>query len=171
LGQQDVRQEQKRRQQHGQDFQEEVRRSWRLIPNSWRIFKPGSRSTRPADELVLLQKCSLLVEEKRTQGDRFQLSFLRPNQLTGLINFERAIPDRNRGLVLVSFLNEKEGRDIAYGIQLTAAVKLMAHLKRKYLTLDEIQRAGFPEMKRVQTDSGPEWDLKEVVYYYSRTFF
>jgi hypothetical protein len=161
---------QKRRQQRGDDFEAEVRRSWRLIPNSWRIKIPGSRSTRPADELILLSKCSLLVDEKRTQSDRFQLSYLRPNQITGLTLFERPIPERNRGLVLVSFLSEAEGRDLAYGIRLTDAIKAMQKQGRRYLTLDEVRRY-FPPMARLQLEDGPAWDLKEVVYHYSGTLF
>ena len=47
--------------------------------------------TRPADELVLLEHVNLLCEEKRTDGDRFKLSMLRADQLTGLINFEKAL--------------------------------------------------------------------------------
>ena len=84
------------RRQRGEDFQEECRRSWRQIPNLWRlrITDGGNLGTRPADELVLLEHVNLLCEEKRTDGDRFKLSMLRADQLTGLINFEKAL-DRN----------------------------------------------------------------------------
>ena len=87
------------RRQRGEDFQEECRRSWRQIPNLWRlrITDGGNLGTRPADELVLLEHVNLLCEEKRTDGDQFKLSMLRTDQLTGLINFEKAL-DRNIGL-------------------------------------------------------------------------
>lgn len=104
------------RRQRGEDFQEECRRSWRQIPNLWRlrITDGGNLGTRPADELVLLEHVNLLCEEKGTDGDRFKLSMLRADQLTGLINFEKAL-DRNIGLVLVSFLNEAV--DVAYAFR------------------------------------------------------
>lgn len=94
--------------------------------------------TRPADELVLLEHVNLLCEEKRTDGDQFKLSMLRTDQLTGLINFEKAL-DRNIGLVLVSFLNEAV--DVAYAFRLVHAMAYMNQKGRRYITLEELQQA------------------------------
>lgn len=127
------------RRQRGEDFQEECRRSWRQIPNLWRlrITDGGNLGTRPADELVLLEHVNLLCEEKRTDGDRFMLSMLRTDQLKGLINFEKAL-DRNIGLVLVSFLNEAV--DVAYAFRLVHAMAYMNQKGRRYITLEELQQ-------------------------------
>lgn len=151
------------RRQRGEDFQEECRRSWRQIPNLWRlrITDGGSLGTRPADELVLLEHVNLLCEEKRTDGDRFMLSMLRADQLTGLINFEKAL-DRNIGLVLVSFLNEAV--DVAYAFRLVHAMAYMNQKGRRYITLEELQQGKIEaiNLPRIEINGERGYDLKGV---------
>ena len=133
-------QKQAERRQRGEDFQAEIRRSWRLIPSCWRLrITDGVNRTgsRPADDLILLEHINILCEEKRTAGDRFELSFLRPNQVKGLLEFDAAI-GRNRGLVFVSFLSEIT--DTAYAIRLTEAAAYMKNRGRQYITLEELQQ-------------------------------
>lgn len=128
------------RRQRGEDFQDEIRRSWRLIPNCWRLrITDGVNRTgsRPADDLVLLEGINILCEEKRTAGDRFELSFLRTNQLRGILEFDAVLP-RNRGLVFVSFLSDNA--DAAYAFRLTDAVAYMREHERHYITLSELQQ-------------------------------
>lgn len=156
------------RQQRGEDFQLEVRRSWSWIPGTWRIRIPdGKGGSRPADELTLTESCNILAEMKRTESDRFQLSFLEPNQVKGLLDFDKVIP-RNYGLVLVSFLNEDKGRDVAYAIRLTAAIDYMIQKKRRYIRLDELAAGCIPaiELPRVYVDNEPGYDLKGVATCY-----
>ena len=93
--------------------------------------------TRPADELILLEHVNLLCEEKRTDGDRFTLSMLRTDQLKGLLKFEQAL-DRNKGLVLVSFLNKAV--DAAYAFRLLDILLFMKKAGRQYVTLAELQQ-------------------------------
>lgn len=155
---------QKERYQRGQDFQEECRRSWRLVPNLWRlrITDGGILGTRPADELILLEHINLLCEEKRTDGDRFTLSMLRTDQLKGLLKFEQAL-DRNRGLVLVSFLNEAV--DAAYAFRLLDALLFMRQKGRQYITLAELQRGEIEaiELPRITINEERGYDFKGVV--------
>lgn len=128
------------RRQRGEDFQTEIRRSWRLIPNCWRLrITDGVNrtGTRPADDLILLEHINILCEEKRTASDRFELSYLRPDQVKGLLEFEATL-ERNKGLVFISFLNPPV--DVAYAFRLTDAAVYMQQQERKYITLDELQQ-------------------------------
>lgn len=128
------------RRKRGEDFQDELRRSWRLIPNCWRMRitdAAGRIGSRPGDDIILLEHINILSEDKRTAGDRFELSFLRPNQLKGLIEFD-AVMERNIGMVLVSFLNEAV--DLAFAFRLVDALLYMQVQNRQYITLEELQR-------------------------------
>lgn len=160
---------QRERQQRGEDFQNEIRRSWRLVPHTWRIRIPdGKGGTRPADELILSENINILVEMKRTEGDRFELAFLEPNQIKGLIDFDKVIA-RNYGLVFISFLNEELRRDIAYAFRLTTAMRYMLQKRRKFITLEEFANCSIPRVRiaRIMADKMPDgnpgYSLKEVV--------
>ncbi|MFJ5716574.1 hypothetical protein [Neobacillus sp. NPDC093127] len=137
--QQTLRNKQRERQQRGDDFQEEIRNSWPHVPNVWHIhIKDGGGGTRPADRLVLCEEVNILSELKRTAGERFNLSFLRPNQIRGLIDFDQVIK-RNYGLVLVSFHNPKKHLDKAYAFRLHHALMFFHKHSRQYLTLEELE--------------------------------
>jgi hypothetical protein len=159
---------QKERQQRGDDFQNEMRASWRLLPNVWRLrLTDGGGSSRPGDELILLDKISILAEHKRTYGDRFELGFLRPSQLKGLQDFDRVIA-RNLGLVFVSFLNEEKGTDEAYAFRLLRALHFMQQHERRYITRDELKSNYMPciELPRLQDTQDRLYDLKGVLECY-----
>lgn len=118
--------------------------------------------TRPADELILLEHINLLCEEKRTDSDRFTLSMLRTDQLKGLLKFEQAL-DRNRGLVLVSFLNEAV--DAAYAFRLLDALIFMRKVGRQYITIEELQQMKIEAvyLPRITIDGKRGYDFKGVV--------
>lgn len=159
-----LRNKQRERNQRGQDFQEEIRRSWRRIPNCWRMrVKDGSGGTRPADELTLLEDVNILAELKRTEGVEFRLSFLRPNQIEGLLDFDRALK-RNYGLVFVSFHNPDRGLDEAYAVRLGTALRYMQRRGVSYISLDDFRRAALPcvPLPRIEA-AEPTYDLKELV--------
>lgn len=152
------------RQQRGQDFQNELRRSWRTVPNCWRLrIADGRGATRPGDELILLKDVSILGEHKRTAGDRFEFSFLEVNQVKGLLDFDKVI-ERNIGLVFVSFLNEAVGRDLAVTFRLLTAMQYMQKVGHKYITIKDFENQVIPclWLPRLQLDSGPGYYLKEV---------
>lgn len=137
-----MRNKQRERRERGNEFQEEIRYSWRYVPNTWRMrISDGVGGTRPADELVLTTDANILAEHKRTEGSRFELSFLRPNQIRGLIDFDEVIP-KNRGLVFVSFHNPAVERDEAYVIRLVTILRYLSDKPRRYIELDEL-RSGF----------------------------
>ena len=130
---------QRERQQRGEEFQDEIRRSWRLLPNCWRMrIADGQGTTRPADEIILLEEINVLAEAKRTSGEVFKLSMLRPNQVTGLIDFDQVI-SRNWGLVFISFLNDDKGLDEAYAIRLITALKFMKQKGKVSISLEELR--------------------------------
>jgi hypothetical protein len=128
----------------------------------------GRGSTRPADEVILLHDINVLGEHKRTQGDRFELSFLRTNQLTGLVDFDSVIP-RNKGLVFVSFLDEAKGVDDAIAFQLITVLRHMKRLRRRYITAEEFIKGKVPGLRLpcIQTDDGRGYDLKGVNDYFT----
>lgn len=160
---------QKERQQRGQDFQEELRRSWRLVPNCWRMrIADGRGGTRPADEIVLLSDINVLAELKRTKGDRFNLGMLEVNQIRGLLDFDSVI-DRNRGLVFVSFLDEARGVDLAVAFRLIPAAKYMKQKNKKYISIEEFKNKSIPclWLERIKLEDGPGYDLKGVNGYFA----
>lgn len=155
---------QRERQQRGQDFQDEIRRSWRKLPNVWRFRLPdGGGGNRPGDELILLEEINVLAEHKRTEGDDFQLAFLRPSQLKGLVDFDRVI-SRNYGLVFVSFLDEARGQDIAYCFRLARALQYMKTRGRQYIHLEEFESGAFPAiaLPLLPNEKERTYDLKGV---------
>lgn len=156
------------RQQRGEEFQAELRRSWRLISPSWRLrITDGRGSTRPADEIILLEDFNILAEHKRTKGDRFELSFLEPNQLRGLFDFDQVLK-QNFGMVFVSFLNEEEQIDDAYTFRLIAALRFFKEKKRKYITRSELLNGSIRavQLPRITIENEPAYDLKGVKQCY-----
>jgi hypothetical protein len=161
---------QKERHDRGEEFQNEIRRSWRLISNVWRMrIKDGRGGTRPADEIVTTVNGNFLVEAKRTAGDRFELGFIRPNQFRGLLNFE-VIP-HNLGLVFVSFQNKTV--DEAYAFRLSSLLKYMRQYRFQYISLAvfrnflaipciQLPRTYYHDPKNAKL-SGPAYDLTEVI--------
>lgn len=153
------------RRERGEAFQSEVRRSWKLLPNLWRLRITDSVSrlgTRPADEVVLTDRFNYLVEEKRTDGNQFTLSLLRPDQLKGLLEFEKAL-ERNRGYVFVSFLSEDI--DEAYAIRLLDALIYMKKQKRQYVSLEELRNKNIDviSLPLIEIDGERGYDLKGVL--------
>lgn len=159
------RNKQRERQQRGNDFQAEIRSSWGFVEGCWRFRIPdGGGATRPGDELVLLQEVNILGEHKRTEGQRFQLSFLRADQITGLLDFDRVL-DRNKGLVFVSFHNPDRGLDEAYAVRLITALRFIQRRDRDYITLEEFADKRLPcaRLPRRQDTSEPTYDLRELI--------
>lgn len=130
-------QQQNEKRQRGLSFQDEIRESWALVPHCWRIRIPDGGS-RPADELILLNEVRILAEHKRTESARFELSFLRPNQLTGLKAFLKTSPN-NFGLVFISFLNTEMDRDETYCFSLKHAIRAMVEVKTQCIPLECFQ--------------------------------
>lgn len=162
---------QKLRQQRGDDFQNELRASWRLLPNVWRFRLPdGGGGSRPGDELILLEDVNILAEHKRTYGDKFELGFLRPPQLKGLLDFDTVI-SRNLGLVFVSFLNEEKGTDEAYAFRLIRAMQYMQTKGRQYIKREELNQQlvpciGLPLLPPPAGTIDRLYDLKGVLQCY-----
>jgi penicillin-binding protein-related factor A (putative recombinase) len=80
---------------------------------------------------------NLLTELKRTKKKEFQLDFLRPNQIKGLVDFDQVI-ERNYGIVLVSFLDLPKV-DEAYAIRLTTALRYMQITGRRSIPLEDLR--------------------------------
>ena len=160
---------QKERQQRGDDFQDEIRRSWSKV-KSWRMrIADGKGSTRPADEIVILESCNILIEMKRSKGDRFEFTFLRPNQIKGLVTFDKLF-EKNLGMVFVSFLDEDKGIDEAYAFRLIEGIKFMEQMGRLHINLGELRAAAdgmLPPfrvllLERMEIAGEPGYDLGGV---------
>lgn len=154
---------QQERRQRGEDFQNEIRDSWKYVPNCWRLRITDTGASRPADELILTEYCNILAEHKRTAGDRFELSFLRTNQVKGLTDFELTM-ERNFGLVFVSFLNDTV--DETYVLHLIAALHYMKCTNKLHITLDELRKQHLPCAAIPFLDKDKRiYDLLEVVRF------
>lgn len=166
-----LRNKQRERQQRGSDFQEEYRNSWKEVPNIWQIrIKDGRGGTKPADHLTVCQKVNILAELKRTASRKFELSYLEPNQIKGLVDFDQVI-ERNYGLVLCSFHNPRKGLDDCYAIRLVTAIRYMQAKGRVHINLDELKEAhvnGKRVAMRVSRldKPTPTYDLKGVAECY-----
>ncbi|MEH7457559.1 hypothetical protein V7183_10080 [Bacillus sp. JJ1127] len=162
-----LRNKQRERQQRGDDFQAEIRRSWRHIPNVWRMrIADGAGATRPGDEIVLTPEVNILAEMKRTESRRFSLDYMRPNQILGLRDFDQII-GRNLGLVFISFLNESKGLDEAYAFRL---LTVLIHMKKRnvnHIKLEEFRNQTVPcvPLPRL-TYHEPSYDLSGVLTCY-----
>lgn len=155
---------QHQRQQRGENFQEEMRRSWRLLPKCWRMrIADGGGSTRPADTIIILEGLNILAEYKRTDGDEFKLGMLEEGQQKGLPDFEATQITGNVGMVFISFYNESVGRDECYGFRLIPALRYMVKHKRLSIPLEVIRAGGIPAAKfDLIDDVNRTWDLREV---------
>jgi hypothetical protein len=170
--QQALNNKQREKRQRGEDFQQEIKRSWRHVPKIWTLpIADGRGGTKPADRLTIAEKVNVLTELKRTAKKEFQLDFLRPNQIRGLIDFDQII-ERNYGLVLVSFYDLPKGVDEAYAIRLTTALRYMQKEGRRSIPLADLRSganvAGKKiaiKLPRLQT-AEPAYDLKGVVECY-----
>ncbi|MEN2464955.1 hypothetical protein [Ornithinibacillus sp. JPR2-1] len=158
--QQALNNKQRERRQRGHDFQEEILESLRFVPNVWTIhIKDGPGGSRPADRIILTEKINILAELKRTEGQRFYLSFLRTNQLQGLVDFDQVI-ERNLGLVFVSFHNPKKTLDETYVFRLTTALQYMQRKDRLYIDLKELQEGAISTLYLPRQND--IYDLQEV---------
>lgn len=157
----DAKQQEKR--QRGDDFQEELRRSWHYVPNCWRMrIADRSGGTRPADEIVLLSNINILAEAKRTAGTDFKLSMIRVNQQKGLYNFDTVIR-RNKGLIFISFLNDDI--DEAYAFSFIDALRYMRTTGVQYIPLDDFRNRRITCVKLdIMHDSNGDryYDVKGV---------
>ncbi len=170
----DTRNLQQERQQRGDDFQDEIRKSWRLVRGCWRMTiesgKGGGQSsgTRPADAITLLKDVNVLAELKRTAGESFKLGMLRSSQLKGLRDFDEILP-RNYGLVFVSFLNEEKGIDEAYSFRIIDGLKFMKSQGRLHIKREELKFVDAMPCRKLRLLPGAErlYDLSGVNEYYS----
>lgn len=156
---------QRDRRQRGGDFQGEIRRSWGLVPNVWRArIRDGGGTCVPADEITLTLGGNILAELKRTTKDFFALSFLRKNQVQGLIDFDRVLP-HNHGLVFISFENVREDRDEAYAFRLATALKYMIDGDTRAITLTAFRQRELPcyPLDRITIDGEPGYDIGGLV--------
>lgn len=162
-----VRNKQRERMQRGEDFQDEARRSWRELPNVWRMrIKDGGGGTRPADDIITLEEFNVLAEYKRTSGQAFELGMVRPNQVRGLVDFDQIIT-RNLGLVFVSFHNPDKGRDDCYVFRMVKALAYMQKHKVKTIRLEQLERGVIPAIRlpRIQAVD-PYYDFKGLIECY-----
>ncbi|WP_332648824.1 hypothetical protein [Lysinibacillus sp. 54212] len=166
-----LRNKQRERHDRGHDFQKEIQNSWRLVPNVWTIpIKDGRGGSRPGDRLVITQKANYLTELKRTAKKSFDLGFLRPNQIRGLVDFDQVI-EKNIGLVFVSFLDLPHV-DEAYAIRLTTAIRYMQREGKNSIPLADLRKgatlSGVPiavKIPRLDT-ADSKYDLQGVVECY-----
>lgn len=135
---------QSQRRNSGKEFEEAIRRSWLRVPDVWRMrITDGGGASRPGDELVLTAHGNMLIEMKRTESDRFELGFLRPGQLNGLVRFDECLK-QNHGLVFISFIEHKEQ---AFAFKITDAMEFMCLYRRKYITREEFCSGDFFSIK------------------------
>lgn len=171
--QQALRNKQKEKHDRGQDFQLEIKNSWRHVPNIWTMPIPDGRGgSRAADRITIGEKVNLLTELKRTSKKSFQLDFLRPNQIRGLIDFDQVVK-RNYGLVLVSFHDLPKGIDEAYAIRLVSALRYMKQKDTRSIPLEDLRKGIIVgatqrvDMKLPRLDTAePAYDLKGVMECY-----
>lgn len=152
----------------GEAFQNEIKASWRLIPDCWRMRISDDCGSRPADEIVILSEDRLLNELKRKSDGKLCVADLRTNQLGGLIDFMHA-GGNNFGIVIVSFLDDE--RDIAYAIPISVFLNTCEKKNRMYMSSIELASSTY-EGKAVELPRTAEfadcYDLKPLVEFVKR---
>lgn len=148
--------------QRGNDFQDEVRRSWSLIPATWRMrITDTGAGSRPADELVLTTPRNFLIEMKRTLKPIFGFGNLRENQATGLNAFDMALPG-NCSLIFWSIQNEDQ--DEAYAFRFADFCSLCLRTGKLSATLYELQTyLQYAALPRITVNGKPGYDLRGVL--------
>ncbi|MGP9042133.1 hypothetical protein [Cytobacillus kochii] len=166
-----LRNKQRERHQRGEDFQNEIKRSWRRIPNIWTLpIMDGRGGSRPGDRLTICKNINLLTELKRTAKKEFQLDFLRPNQVRGLVDFDQVI-EKNMGLVLVSF-HDLPKVDEAYAIRLVTALRYMQIHGKRSISLEELRKGKTAAGKQLALKlprlhaAEPTYDLRGLTECY-----
>lgn len=153
---------QRERQQRGSNFEEQIRNSLRFVPDLWTInIQDGRGGSRPGDRIIITEHVNILSELKRTASQRFELSYLRMNQLHGLVDFDN-VTKRNYGLVFINFHNPSRKLDEAYAFRLTSALKHMQKKDRQYVTLEEFKKGTVPAI-HLKKINDKRYDLKGVV--------
>ncbi len=160
--QQAISNKQRERQQRGSNFEEQIRNSLRFVPDLWTInIQDGRGGSRPGDRLILTEHVNILAEIKRTASQRFQLSYLRMNQVYGLVDFDN-VSERNYGLVFINFNNPLRELDEAYVFRLTTALKFMRKKDRQFIKLEELKKGTVPAIHLPKVND-KRYDLEGVV--------
>ena len=158
---------QQERRQRGEDFQDEMRRSWRHVKTCWRMrISDKNNGTRPADDLVILSSINVLAEYKRTNDNSFKLSIVRPNQQKALYDFD-AVIRRNKGIVFISFL--RDSLDVAYAFRFIDALRYMRNMGVQYIHIDDFKTGAFRCVElplRYDENDDRYYDLKGVEMCY-----
>ncbi len=146
----------------GTSFQDEVRRSWALIPGTWRLrITDTGAGSRPADELVLTAERNYLIEMKRTQNSTFSLGLLRPTQIKGLHDFDVAL-QQNYGLVFWSIQNST--LDTAYAFRFyDFAQHYCRSLQKSISQADLVRNLKHAVLPRIEVEGEPGYDLRGVL--------
>jgi hypothetical protein len=163
-----LRNKQRERYQRGEDFQDEVRRSWRLLPKVWRMrITDGGGGTRPGDEIILTPDFNVLAEHKRVAGKSLPLSKIRPPQIVGLRDFDDII-ERNLGLVFVSFHNPDKGLDECFAFRLVKALRYLEKHNEKTIRLEHLERGAIPAIRlpRIPGAAEPTYDFRGLLECY-----
>ena len=74
----------------GKAFEDEVRRSWSVIPDSWllRITDGKKTGPRPADFIAITNKCNFLIEAKKREALTFNRYTVETHQIKSLLDFQ-----------------------------------------------------------------------------------
>lgn len=133
-------------------FEDEIRKSCMLIPNSWRIrLTDTNAGPRPADTLLITEQANYLIEIKFRQSDTFRLGYLEEHQILGLAKFEKTCK-RNHGIVVFG----AGGVNEVYALSIRDIAKLMLNEKRTSLNYTELNQRAV-RIPQIENDL---WDLR-----------
>jgi hypothetical protein len=153
---------QRKRWERGQDFQEEFRESLKRVPSCWFKRLPDGAGPQPFDTLALLKDFNLGIEFKRLKGRFLSFNDLRPNQVQGLQNFHKVLP-QNVGVVVVHFFDEDMSLDECFMVPFVSLVNYFLRERTLRVSLTVLRSGELgPRLPRSADRDG--WALVPLIY-------
>lgn len=149
----------------GKDFENEIRRSCSVLPDTWRLrITDGMCSgPRPADMLLITPYANYLMELKRRVNKHFHLKYLEKHQIEGLMKFGE-LKGPNFGLVLFSIERDKTCE--TYAVDIKEAVEYCQQHNVMSIPY-EVVSDNFVKLPEITVDGERAWDLQPMLEVFS----
>ena len=149
------------------DFQAEIHRSLRSLPNTKFYHKIVDNGfTNPFDAVMTYDAVSYAMEYKISKGHvsipLYELFKGREHEIRELLRVKRS---GGRSYVLVNVFVARIV-NVAYVFEIDHYLYLCRRiLPKKSIKLNDPILSLFPQLEKIKTDTGPIWDLNPIINY------
>lgn len=144
----------------GKAFEDEVRRSWSVIPDSWllRITDGKKTGPRPADFIAITNKCNFLIEAKKREALTFNRYTVETHQIKSLLDFDK-IGENNRGVIL--FCAKTSTVHKTFAIHIYDYITFFKE-GRYSVSINELKEKAV-ELRKIKVQGQVAWDLTPML--------